>query len=66
MVLQMYLSLYWKPYSGCDIQNSECGFSGIMMRLKLVRHEESEDTNMVIGEDGIPHGTCMLKDLVLS
>ena len=62
--LPMYVALDRKPDNGCEIRNSECGISGIMMRLKLVRNEENEDSHLKIGEDGLHHGTRVMKYLV--
>ena len=35
--LPQYVSMDRKPDDGCEIQNSACGQSGIMLRLKLVK-----------------------------
>ena len=34
----MYVAIDRKPESECEIQNSACGRSGIMMRLQIVKH----------------------------
>jgi hypothetical protein len=63
--LPMYIAFDRKPENGCEIQNSACGRSGIMMRLKLVKTSEEEGTNLVLNEDeGLLHGTIVLKSLV--
>ena len=63
----MYDATDRKLESGCEIQNSTCGRSGIMMSLQIVRHiAESEFPIYVVEEpDSIPHGTSILKYLVL-
>ena len=61
----MYVAIDRKPESGCEIQNSACGRSGIMTRLRIVKHNESEDLHTVEGPDNLPHGTIVLKYLVL-
>ena len=63
--LPMYVAIDRKPENGCEIQNSACGRSGIMMRLRIVKHIESEDLHTVEGPDNLPHGTSILKYLVL-
>ena len=63
--LPMYIAIDRKPESGCEIQNSACGKSGVMLRLKIVKHVESEDLHLVEGPDELPHGTSVLKYLVL-
>lgn len=35
--LPMFIAMDRKPEDGCEIQNSCCGFVGILMRLKLVK-----------------------------
>jgi hypothetical protein len=41
----MYIAIDRKPENGCEIQNSACGDSGVMLRLKLV-----------MGDDGYGEG----------
>ena len=40
--LPCYIAFDRKPEDGCEIQNSACGYSGIMLRLKLVRSAAGE------------------------
>ena len=47
-----------KPESVCEIQNSACGKSGVMLRLKIVKHVESEDLHLVEGPDQTGRGVC--------
>ena len=63
--LPMYVSIDRKPESGCEIQNAACGISGVMLRLLLVTSEEDSDLSLIEREDGIPHGTHILKYLTL-
>ncbi len=53
-----------KPDSGCEIQNSSCGKSVVILRLKLVKTAEEEGQNTRVGENGLLHGTVILKQLV--
>ncbi len=63
--LPQYIAIDRKPEFGCEIQNSCCGRSGIMMRLKLVKTMEEQNTHIQPGDDGLLHGTAVLKYLVL-
>jgi hypothetical protein len=63
--LPMYMAIDRKPENGCEIQNAACGTSGVMLRLKLVKTAEEEGANAVEGDDGLLHGTVVLKSLVL-
>ena len=38
--LPMYIAIDRKPDKGCEIQNSACSESGVMLRLLLVKSEE--------------------------
>jgi Transposase IS4 len=42
MGLPMYVAMDRKPEDGCEIQNSCCGRSGIMLQLRLVKSAASE------------------------
>ena len=64
MGLPQYVAIDRKPENGCEIQNAACGRSGVMLRLKLVETAESEDQNLQQGEEGLLHGTVILKYLV--
>ena len=63
--LPMYVAIDRKPENGCEIQNSACGKSGVMLRLKLVKHAESEEQHTLVGSDNLLHGTSILKYLVM-
>ena len=36
--LPCYIAIDRKPENGCKIQNSACGDSGVMLRLKIVKN----------------------------
>ena len=61
----MYVAIDRKPENGCEIQNAACGVSGLMLLLLLVKGEEETDVLSIEKEDGIPHGTHILKYLTL-
>jgi hypothetical protein len=63
--LPQYIAIDRKPEFGCEIQNSACGRSGIMMRLKLVKTMEEQHAHAAPGDEGLLHGTAVLKSLVL-
>jgi hypothetical protein len=63
--LPQYVAIDRKPENGCEIQNSGCGRSGIMLRLKLVKTAEEEHANILPGDEGLLHGTAIIKYLVL-
>jgi hypothetical protein len=63
--LPTYVAIDRKPEFGCEIQNSACGRSGVLLRLKIVKTvtEGEEEPEEAIG-DGLNHGTKVLKFLV--
>ena len=61
----MYIAIDRKPESGCEIQNSACEKSGVMLRLKIVKHIENEDLHRIESSNMLPHGTNVIKFLVL-
>ena len=63
--LPMYVTIDRKPESGCEIQNAACGVSGVMLRLLLVKSEEHSELHTQENEEGIAHGTQILKYLTL-
>ncbi len=63
--LPQYVAIDRKPENGCEIQNAACGRSGIMMQLKIVKTAEEEGSHTRPDETGLPHGTAVLKGLVL-
>jgi hypothetical protein len=64
MGLPMYVSIDRKPDSGCEIQNSAGGESGVMHHLKIVKTAEEEDHHSRMDDTGLLHSTSMLKYLV--
>jgi hypothetical protein len=64
--LPMYIAIDRKPENGCEIQDSACGKSGIMLRIRLVKTSIEEEANSihVDEEDGMLHGTKVLLELV--
>jgi hypothetical protein len=62
--LQLYVAIDCKPKTGCEIQISACGRSGIMMQLQLVTTAEHEETRASEAEVGLKHGTVVLDRLV--
>ena len=38
----VYVSIYRKPENGAEIQNSSCRWSGIIMRLGIVKYAKNE------------------------
>ena len=60
----MYVAINRKPENGCEIQNTACGCSGVMIRLKIVKTAEEENASAVTDDDGNNHGTNVLKFLV--
>ena len=64
MGLPMYVSMERKPDSGCEIQNSACGESGVMIHLKIVKTAEEEDQCARLDSNGLLHGTSVCKYLV--
>ncbi len=50
----MNIAIERKPESGCEIQNSACNKSGMMLRLKIVKHIETEDQQTIVGPKELP------------
>ncbi len=63
--LPEYVAIDRKPEKGCEIQNSACGRSGIMMRLQLVTTSDEEVSRTTATESIFLHETNVLKRLVL-
>ena len=61
----MYIAIGWKPENGCEIHNSACSESGVILRLLLVKSEEYSDLQTQENNEGLQHGTAILKYLVL-
>jgi hypothetical protein len=63
--LPMYIAIDRKPENGCEIQDSACGKSGVMLRIRLVKTAVEEEANSIhVEEDGTLHGTKVLIELV--
>ena len=61
--LPHYVAIDRKPENGCEIQDSCCGVSGIMMRLKVVKQEEDySDTESDEDSTTLLHGVKVLKE----
>ena len=59
--LPHYVAIDRKPENGCEIQDSCCGVSGIMMRLKVVKQEEDySDTESDEDSTTLGHGSSCL------
>ena len=54
--LPMYVVMDRKPENGAEIQNSACEWSGIMMRLRIVKSAKNEEEHQD-NRDNLPHGT---------
>lgn len=63
--LPMYVAIYRKPENGCEIENSACGKSGIMLRVKVVTAADEEKKNALAEDAELPHGAVVLRQLVL-
>jgi Transposase IS4 len=62
--LPHYVEMDRKPEAGCEIQNSACGRSGVMLQLRLVKSAREEHTTAEDNDEGLNHGTIILKKLV--
>ena len=65
MDCQCILPLIQKPENGCEIQNSACFESGVMLRLLLVNSGEDSHLKTKENNEGLQHGTSILKYLVV-
>ena len=63
--LTIYIAIDRKPENGCEIQNSACSESGIMLRLLLLKSEEDSHLHTQENNEGLQHGTAILKYLVV-
>lgn len=62
--LPHYVAIDRKPESGCEIQNSACGASGVMLRLKIVKQADDDGQDDDGGTSELGHGTRIAKFLV--
>jgi Transposase IS4 len=64
--LPKYIAIDRKPENGCEIQNTACGRSGIMLRLQLVTTPEDRKEGELESEGDLLHRTAVLSRLVSS
>ena len=64
MGLPMYITMDHKPENGCEIQNSACGRSGIMLHLKLVKSANEQQWHREATNEDILQGTAVMKELI--
>jgi len=62
--LPMYVAIDCKPENGCEIQNTACGRSGIMLYVHLVNSAADQRERQSGAESSLLHGTTLLKRLV--
>jgi hypothetical protein len=63
--LAHHVAIDRKLENGCEIQNTSCKRSGIMLRLQLVTTAEDEhERTCDFGDGGMLHGTAILCRLV--
>ena len=62
--LSMYVAIDRKPDNGAEIHNSAYGRSGIMMLIRIVKSAKNEEEYQD-DRDNPPHGTKVLKELVM-
>lgn len=60
----MCVAIDRKPENGCEMQNTACGRSGIMLRLKIVTTAADHKANLNAAEQGVLHGIAVLWRLV--
>ena len=63
--LPMYIAIDRKPENGCEIHNSACSESVIMLRLLLVKSGEDSHLHTQENKKVLQHGTAILQYLVL-
>ncbi len=56
LILPHYVAIDRKPQNGCEMQDSACGRSGIMLPLELVTTAEDEKARAFEGDT--VHGTA--------
>ena len=60
----MYVTMDRKPENGVEIHNSACGRSGIMIRISIFKSANNEEEQKY-DRDNLPHGTKVLKEIVM-
>ena len=61
----MYIAIDCTPGNGCEIQNLAYGKSGVMLCLLKVKNIEESDLHTLENDEGIAHGTSILKYICL-
>ena len=61
----MYIAIDRKPENRCEIQNSACSESVVMLQLLLVNSEEDSHLHTQENNEGLKHGTTILKYIVV-
>jgi hypothetical protein len=67
MGLPHYIAIDRKPENGCKMQDTACGISGVIAKLKLVKSADYEGANnhgASAGDDDLPHGGKVLQEVV--
>jgi hypothetical protein len=62
--LPLYVAIRTKLDYGCELQDSCCGVSGILMRLMIVKSAKEESTSVQEVAPGLLHGTAVMIGLV--
>ena len=65
MGLPMYIVIDRKHGNGCEIQNSACANSRVMLRLLIVKSAEDSDLHTLDNDEAIVHGNSILKYICL-
>ena len=60
----IYVTIYRNTENGEEIHNYACGRSGVMMRIRIVKSANNEG-DQKYGRDNLPHGTKVLKEIVM-
>ena len=63
--LPMYMAIDRKAENGCEIQNSACSESGVMLRILLMKSEEDSHLHTQENNAGFQRGTAILKYFVV-
>lgn len=63
--LPQYFAMDRKPENGCEIRNSCCGVSGVLLHLKIVNAATGVDLGDTEDDQGFPYEAKVLKALVV-
>ena len=58
-----YIAIDRNPENGCEIQNAADGFSGIIMKMNLVKNSSKEYLHSLEEHDVLLHGTKVMLNL---